>query len=281
MNDAKKSWANKYKFTIGGVMFPIIATIIEIFNHGYDFSLRSVFEFQSVNSILWMIDCSPFVLGFFAYQIDKRQEMLVDQNENLEMLVADRSKEINRQKLFYEALMQNIPIAVVTLDKNHRVVSVNPAFTKMFGHDQEDIIGVALDPLVANPEHLQQAEEITLGVLSGRGMHEFGKRKRKDGSLIDVEIFGQPIIVNDSMIGALGLYRDITVEKEAEAALRSSEERFRVMFSDSPVALRMEDYSAIKRWVDAVQKKRSYGYSGLLTFQSRGNQKTAGAGADH
>ena len=111
MNDAKNSWANNYKFTIGGilfgVMFPIIVTIMEITNNGYAFSLRSVFEVQSVNSILWMIDCSPFVLGFFAYQIDKRQQMLIDQNENLELLVADRSKEINRQKLFYPS------------DKNH------------------------------------------------------------------------------------------------------------------------------------------------------------------
>jgi diguanylate cyclase (GGDEF)-like protein/PAS domain S-box-containing protein len=201
-----------------------------------------------------MIDCSPFVLGFFAYQIDKRQQMLIDQNENLELLVADRSKEINRQKLFYQALMQNIPIAVVTLDKNHRVVSVNPAFTEMFGHRQEDIVGMELDPLLANPERPQEAEEITLSVLSGSRIHEFGKRKRKDGSLIDVEILGQPIFVNGSMTGVLGLYRDITAEKEAEAALRNSEERFRVMFSDSPVALRMEDYSEIKRWVDAVQK---------------------------
>ena len=77
MGDVKKSWAIKYKFTIGGIlfgaMFPVIATIIEIFNNGYDFSLEI----------------------------------------------------------------------------NHRVVSVNPAFTEMFGHRQEDIVGVELDPLVA------------------------------------------------------------------------------------------------------------------------------------
>ena len=66
------------------------------------------------------------------------------------------------------------------------------------------------------------------------------KAGRKDGKLVDVEIFGEQIRVNNSRIGVLGLYRDITQDKQTREALSASEKRFRRMFSDSPVALRLE-----------------------------------------
>ena len=111
-------------------------------------------------------------------------------------------------------------------------------------------MGIYLDDLIANPDRPQEATNITRMAWEGSAVHEFGKRRRKDGKLVDVEIFGEQIRINGNRIGVLGLYRDITAEKEAQEALSASEERFRIMFDDSPVALRMEDYSGMKKWLD-------------------------------
>ena len=116
-------------------------------------------------------------------------------------------------------------------------------------------MGKNLDDLVSNPDNAQEAHNITKGVLAGKTMREFGKRRRKDGTLVDVEILGELIIFDDKQIGVLGLYRDITVEKQAKEDLQASEERFRRIFEDSPVALRLEDFSEIKRWVLETQEK--------------------------
>ena len=73
-------------------------------------------------------------------------------------------------------------------------------------------MGKDLDELIANPEKLQEAHNIIQMVWEGDAIHKFGKRRRKDGKLVDVEIFKEQIRVNNSRIGVLGLYRDITQE---------------------------------------------------------------------
>ena len=92
-----KSLFNKFKYTIRGVrfgvIFPVIATVLEIYNHALDISWQSVLQLQRESTLLWIIDSAPVILGFFAYQIDKRQNMLISQNENLEELVSARSRE--------------------------------------------------------------------------------------------------------------------------------------------------------------------------------------------
>ena len=235
--------------TLFGFMFPLIALVSEILSRSLEFSWQTILTL-SENHLIWIIDTAPFFLGLFAYSIGIRQKRLLQQNARLEQMVEKRSKDILRQKLFYEALVDNNPIATVTLDQDQKVISVNPAFQTLFGYHQDEVMGAYLDDLIANPERPHEAANITRKVWEGGAVHEFGKRRRKDGRLVDVEIFGEQIRINGNRIGVLGLYRDITAEKEAQEALSASEERFRIMFDDSPVALRMEDYSEMKKWLD-------------------------------
>jgi signal transduction histidine kinase len=49
-----------------------------------------------------------------------------------------------------------------------------------------------------------------------------GRRRRKDGSMVDVEVLGVPVIVDGERVGLMGLYHDISelleARREAEAA---------------------------------------------------------------
>ena len=254
-----KNYSEVIKFTIAGaifgLIFPFLSTNIEIINQNLPLSFSSFLEMQQQNPLLWIIDSALPILGFFGYQVGIRQQKLLDKAGHLEDLVTERSDEILRQKLFYEALVENSPIAITTLDQNHRVMSINPAFEEIFGYRTDEIMGKNLDDLVSDPANIQEAHDITKGVLAGKTMREFGKRRRKDGTLVDVEILGEPININGKRIGVLGLYRDITVEKLATEELQVSEERFRRLFQDSPVALWLQDFSDKKRWVLDMQNK--------------------------
>jgi diguanylate cyclase (GGDEF)-like protein/PAS domain S-box-containing protein len=232
-----------------GMILPLLSTLNELYIHNLNYSWATIKQIHQ-SPLLWIIDSTPVFFGMYAYMAGTRQQNLVEQTEKLEELVEQRSKDIIRQKLFYEALVDNSPIAIVTLDQNQRIISINPAFQNLFGYRQDEVMGKELDSLIANPDRPQEAYNITQKVWEGNAIHEFGKRKCKNGNFVDVEIFGEQIRVNGSRIGVLGLYRDITAEKKAQEALSASEERFRLMFSDSPVALRMENYSKIKQWLD-------------------------------
>jgi diguanylate cyclase (GGDEF)-like protein/PAS domain S-box-containing protein len=232
--------------------------------NGLPLNFSNFLAMQKQNPLLWIIDSTIPILGFFGYQVGVRQRKLVYQAVNLEDLVSERSEEILKQKLFYEALVENSPIAIVTLDQYHKVISINPAFQKTFGYHSNEIMGKNLDNLVGDPENMQEAADITEGVIAGKTMHEYGKRRRKDGSFVDVEILGEPIVIDGKRIGVLGLYRDITHEKKATEDLQNSEMRFRRMFEDSPVALRLEDCSKLKHWTSKIQVRSNGGLHAYL-----------------
>src|SRR6185369_15564483 len=100
--------------------------------------------------------------------------------------------EIKRQKQFYETLIAHTPVAIVVLDNDEKISSCNPAFEELFNYTSDEVFGMLLDTLITTEETRVEAQKYTQEVKSNT-VHAFGKRRRKDGSLVDVEIFGVPV----------------------------------------------------------------------------------------
>jgi len=136
--------------------------------------------------------------------------------------------EVLRQKQYFEALVKNSPVAIVTLDLSHRITSCNPVFETLFGYTQKEVLGTNLDDLVTKDMQRQQAETYTSDVMNGKVVHSTAQRYRKDGSLVEVELFGVPVIVSGQQVGILGMYHDISelvhARVEAEEADRAKSE---------------------------------------------------------
>jgi len=131
--------------------------------------------------------------------------------------------EIQRQKRYYEALVQWSPNAIVLMDTQGTVTSWNPTAERLFGYTAEEAIGRNIDDLIATDETVRaEAEPMTERGMSGELVHAITKRTRKDGTLVDVEIFGAPVVVGGEAVGLYGLYHDIgelqRAREEAEAA---------------------------------------------------------------
>ena len=129
--------------------------------------------------------------------------------------------EAQRQKQYFEAVVLNSPVAIVTLDLNGVITSFNPAFEKLFGYSPDDAVGRELDQLLNTDDTLAQASQYTAQATReiARGI---GKRRRKDGSFLDVELAGVPVIVDGERVGIMALYHDVTdllrANEKAEAA---------------------------------------------------------------
>jgi two-component system sensor histidine kinase/response regulator len=135
--------------------------------------------------------------------------------------------EILRQKQYFEVVVNNSPVAIVVLDTQQNILSCNPAFETLFQYNEKEIAHANLDALITTPESLGEAAQYTQQVME-RAVHGVGKRRRKDGSLVDVELFGVPVFVKDERIGALAIYHDISdmmrARREAEDANRAKSE---------------------------------------------------------
>jgi PAS domain S-box-containing protein len=127
--------------------------------------------------------------------------------------------EIKRQKQFYETLISNSPVAIVVLDNEEKISSCNPAFETLFGYKNSEIINTSLDSLITTEETQDEAKQYTQQVMS-ETVHAIGKRRRKDNSLVDVEIFGVPVFVEDQKAGALALLRSTTIYQKLSAPSR-------------------------------------------------------------
>jgi len=66
-----------------------------------------------------------------------------------------------RQKQYFGDLVLNSPVAIVTLDTQHRIVTCNPAFEQLYGYPQADVVGVNLDELISTEASRSEAVAIT------------------------------------------------------------------------------------------------------------------------
>ena len=130
------------------------------------------------------------------------------------------SAEIRRQKQYFETLVEISPVAVMTMDRGEIVSGWNPAATRLLGYEPAEALGRHIDDLVFRPEDRDEGRETT------RLAEEFGRaqliaqRRRKDGALVDVEIFLVPLIVDGVHTGYQAIYHDIT---ELQAARRAAD----------------------------------------------------------
>jgi len=126
------------------------------------------------------------------------------------------------QKQYFAELVSNSPVAIVTLDVGHNVVSCNPAFEKMYGYREAEVVGRKLDDFITTESTRSEAVGYTEQALASRPVQAISQRRRKDGSVVDVEVLGVPVVVNGQRVGLMALYHDITellrARRDAEQA---------------------------------------------------------------
>ena len=129
---------------------------------------------------------------------------------------------IEEQSLYLSALLENSPVAIVVLDRQQRIQLCNPAFERLFLYRQDEIVGADLDPLITSAEQHSEATGLTETTAQGNSAHRITQRMRKDGSMVDVEIYGVPLEIGGELVGVYGLYQDITDRRRAEREQRDA-----------------------------------------------------------
>jgi PAS domain S-box-containing protein len=130
--------------------------------------------------------------------------------------------EVQSQKQYSEALVRYSPAALITVNVDSHIVAWNPAAEKLFGYTEAEALGRFVTDLVAPVEKRTESIGFTQMNRRGEGFHSITQRIRKDGSLVDVELSGVPVIVNGKHVGLIAIYHDITellrARREAESA---------------------------------------------------------------
>ena len=130
--------------------------------------------------------------------------------------------EARHQRQYFEELVKNNPVAIVALDTGENIVSCNPAFERLFGYAEHEVVGRNLDSLITTEEMRREAVGYTRQAADHHAVKVVRQRLRRDGTLVDVEVLAVPVTVGGERVGVMGLYHDITelllARREAEAA---------------------------------------------------------------
>jgi PAS domain S-box-containing protein len=165
------------------------------------------------------------ILEFFHSQAISVQHFVLDTLESVASYVG-MAIEHQREEKKLGALFDSAPDAEIVTDQSGMIVMVNEQSVKLFGFQQEELIGQPVEVLVPaerRTDHIQHRLNYVAAPHPrpmGSGMELTALRK--DGTSIPVEISLSPIQLEQELLIACAI-RDISGRKELEEKLREKE----------------------------------------------------------
>jgi PAS domain S-box-containing protein len=108
-----------------------------------------------------------------------------------------------------QTLIRHVPLGIVVLDLDGRVQLCNEAFVELFHYPAHELMGRRLDELIAPAEDGGETASLTRRGFAGESVRRTTVRRRRDGTLIDVEVYVVPLAMDGQAIGTYGVYRDL------------------------------------------------------------------------
>jgi PAS domain S-box-containing protein len=172
-----------------------------------------------------------------------------------ETLVLGAIRDIERKRsedLYLTAIVQASDDAIIGKTLDGIIVSWNKGAEKIYGYKAEEIVGHPISVLVP-PGKPDELPGIMKQLRRGQRTESYETtRVHKDGHLIDIALTVSPVKDEaGKVVGASAIARDISKRKQAEAALRLSEERFRVALKGAPVVVFTQDLQLRYTWINS------------------------------
>ncbi len=170
-----------------------------------------------------------------------------------------RSTQIANSRL--AAIVSSSDDAIVGKNIDGVVTDWNQGAQLIFGYRADEMIGKPVSLLL--PPELEGEEEAILGrIRKGERVDHFEtRRRRKDGTVIDVSVTISPVFDDQgNLIGASKVARDITSAKRAQSQLQEREAHLQSVLDTVPDAMIVIDTRGIMQSFSATAE-RLFGYS--------------------
>ncbi|XZN98427.1 MAG: CHASE4 domain-containing protein [Microcoleus sp.] len=190
---------------------------------------------------------------------DELSDLAYNINGMLSAIATAENEQIE-EKARYRAVVEQATDCIFLWDaKTQRLLEANTAFRKLLDYSPDvisqltiyDIVAYSKELIDTNIEFLLADKQFRIGEVLYR---------RRDGSCVDVEVSGSVISYGGREI-ICTVVRDITERKQAEAELRASEERYRLLFKKNPHPMWVYDLKTLQFIAVNQAAIEHYGYT--------------------
>ncbi len=149
--------------------------------------------------------------------------------------VTDREQVIARlsaSEQAFRALFEWAPDAIVVVDTTGRILRANPAVTRLFGYDEQELLGHNVTRLMpddsasAHGGHLARYLAGGPGRIIGKGRDVRGRTKL--GNPVDIHLTVNPALLPEGQV-FIGFMRDVSARAQAQASLQAREAQYRAL----------------------------------------------------
>jgi len=185
-----------------------------------------------------------FVAVFDVITERKRAEAALSKNYRE---LQETAQQLEQSRNMLQLIIESVPVRVFWKDSDLRYMGCNTLFARDAG--------------LSHPEQLLGKDDFAMGWSEQADLYRADDRQVMESRRPKVNIVepqttpaGAKIWLNTSKVplqmpngevfGVLGVYEDVTERKQAEIALRESEERFRLVFEKAPIGIMHYDQTS-------------------------------------
>jgi PAS domain S-box-containing protein len=160
----------------------------------------------------------------------------------------------------FRTLSASAPIGIFQTDTEARFTYVNEHLLGIHGVQLEELMGQVWTKRIHPDDYRATADEALKAGMEKRAFSGEYRILRPQGEVRWIRVVSSPVLSRDgSLVSYVGAAEDVTERREAEVALRESEERFRSLSASAPIGIFLTD----------AQGKTVYANEHLLSLGGR------------
>jgi len=181
-----------------------------------------------------------------------------DEIAHLDQVFREMAQALKEAARKERAIFENALDIVCSTDGEGRFLKMSPSSLNIWGYQPEEMIGRNFSEFLVS-EDIEKSQAASSALPNGQVLTDFENRyRRKDGSVIEM-LWSAWWSDTDNVVFAMA--RDITERKRSEAALRESEERYRLLFEGNPHPIWVFDLETLAFLAVNQAAVLRYGYS--------------------